>query len=286
MTDTLFSKEFWIRAWEESKKEDAFNVHKGFSTPEFWDRAAATYDTNADEISSRSIDKTLALFERNQMDLNGIKILDIGCGTGLLAVTLAKQGARVTAVDFSSGMITECRKNIPDSLQGSIDLHQIDWNRIDLKKMGWKRRFDLVIAFMSPAVSSLESLTKMMDASASACAMKGWAAKRNHPILDALWKKIMGEPLEDKPLSLMIKYNLLFSMGFFPEIFFDDISWEKNITMEEELLKQLAFFKRLSKRPEKELRTIIRNHLESIVKDGFIVRRQGGKTGTLFWRIS
>ena len=39
-------------------------------------------------------------------DLNGKRVLDIGCGTGLLSVKLAKMGAEVTGIDISTDMLT------------------------------------------------------------------------------------------------------------------------------------------------------------------------------------
>ncbi len=43
-------------------------------------------------------------------DVAGRAVLDLGCGTGRHAVWLAAAGARVTAVDFSEGMLEEARR--------------------------------------------------------------------------------------------------------------------------------------------------------------------------------
>jgi SAM-dependent methyltransferase len=40
----------------------------------------------------------------------GKKVLDIGCGTGLLSVKIAKQGAQVTGIDLSSDMLAVAEK--------------------------------------------------------------------------------------------------------------------------------------------------------------------------------
>ncbi|GKG58379.1 magnesium protoporphyrin IX methyltransferase, chloroplastic, partial [Tanacetum coccineum] len=40
-------------------------------------------------------------------ELKGVTVCDAGCGTGLLAVPLAKEGAVVYASDISSSMVAE-----------------------------------------------------------------------------------------------------------------------------------------------------------------------------------
>lgn len=40
----------------------------------------------------------------------GLRVLDAGCGTGRLALRLAASGARVTACDFSAGMLARLRE--------------------------------------------------------------------------------------------------------------------------------------------------------------------------------
>lgn len=42
----------------------------------------------------------------------GDVVLDIGCGTGSLAIKCVERGARVTGIDISESMLAECRKNL------------------------------------------------------------------------------------------------------------------------------------------------------------------------------
>ena len=46
---------------------------------------------------------------RHLGDVAGLDLADIGCGTGRHAIPLAAAGARVTAVDFSAGMLAKAR---------------------------------------------------------------------------------------------------------------------------------------------------------------------------------
>ncbi len=43
-------------------------------------------------------------------EVNGQRVLDLGCGTGRHSLWLAERGAVVTAVDFSEGMLAEARR--------------------------------------------------------------------------------------------------------------------------------------------------------------------------------
>jgi magnesium-protoporphyrin O-methyltransferase len=54
-------------------------------------------------------------------DLSGKRLLDAGCGTGLLAVEAARRGADVYAVDLSPTLITHARERLPADLPGRIE---------------------------------------------------------------------------------------------------------------------------------------------------------------------
>jgi ubiquinone/menaquinone biosynthesis C-methylase UbiE len=63
-------------------------------------------------------------------------ILDMGCGTGRLAVALAERGHRVTGVDPSAGMMQVAR-NRPGA-------ERVTWIDSDAKSLALDTRFDLI----------------------------------------------------------------------------------------------------------------------------------------------
>jgi magnesium-protoporphyrin O-methyltransferase len=51
-------------------------------------------------------------------DLSGKRVLDAGCGTGLLAVDLARRGAQVVAIDISPTLVQLGKERLPNNLNG------------------------------------------------------------------------------------------------------------------------------------------------------------------------
>ncbi|WPL15842.1 magnesium protoporphyrin IX methyltransferase [Thiorhodovibrio winogradskyi] len=61
------------------------------------------------------------LLEWMPQDLSGCRLLDAGCGTGLLSVAAARRGAEVVAVDLSATLIDLARERVPVDLNsGSV----------------------------------------------------------------------------------------------------------------------------------------------------------------------
>jgi malonyl-CoA O-methyltransferase len=87
-----------------------------------YDRWAAVYDHDANPLQALEGPAVRAVVGA----VRGVAALDLGCGTGRHALWLAAEGADVTAVDFSEGMLAEARRKPGASAVRFLthDLHQ------------------------------------------------------------------------------------------------------------------------------------------------------------------
>ena len=54
-------------------------------------------------------------------DLSGKRLLDAGCGTGLLTIEAAKRGATVVAVDLAATLIEQAQERLPTELANQVE---------------------------------------------------------------------------------------------------------------------------------------------------------------------
>ena len=86
-----------------------------------FDRIAPVYDA-MNRVMTVGLDQRWRRATVRAAVKPGDRVLDAACGTGDLAIIAAKQGARVTGLDFSSEMLVRARRKAPDIewLQGDL----------------------------------------------------------------------------------------------------------------------------------------------------------------------
>ncbi|MCH2163769.1 MAG: magnesium protoporphyrin IX methyltransferase [Marinovum sp.] len=72
------------------------------------------------------------MLERLPEDLTGRRVLDAGCGTGMVTEILAARGANVVAVDISPQLIDIARKRLPAALAPKVSFHAGDMMNMEL----------------------------------------------------------------------------------------------------------------------------------------------------------
>jgi 2-polyprenyl-6-hydroxyphenyl methylase/3-demethylubiquinone-9 3-methyltransferase len=75
----------------------------------FESAAASFWDPHGEFRPLHLLNPVRVRFVSERARLTGASVLDVGCGGGLLAEALAREGARVTAIDLAPGMIEVAR---------------------------------------------------------------------------------------------------------------------------------------------------------------------------------
>jgi magnesium-protoporphyrin O-methyltransferase len=97
-------------------------------------------------------------------DLRGRRLLDAGCGTGMLALEAAKRGAEVTAIDLSPTLVGLARDRLPGNLK--VDFRVGDMLDPALGRFDHVVSMDSLIHYKAgDMVRALELLTKRTGSS-------------------------------------------------------------------------------------------------------------------------
>jgi SAM-dependent methyltransferase len=287
MEDDSRSPEYWIERWNASIAE-GMPSGGGYASSRIWDRMARGYDREDDRNDRKrtELERTVAALANRGFLREGARVLDVGCGTGRTAIAFALQGARVTALDFSDGMLDRLRASVPPDAADLVEPVRADWTDIDLAARGWEASFDLACAFMTPAIATPDSFLKLQRASRRGCVFRGWAGRREDPLLAALWRDLRGEPLPPRGWDITLAFNLLKAMGLHPDIELRNVAWERRQSVADAAPFFVDFFSGLTDDTEEELTNRITDCLQRHAADGHVLRRTEGRTGTMLWKVT
>lgn len=93
------------------------------------------------------------MLSRLPADLTGARILDAGCGTGLMAAELAARGAEVVAVDISPKLIAIAEARLPAALRPRVRFVAGDMTAPDLGRFDHALAMDSLIYYRAPDIA-------------------------------------------------------------------------------------------------------------------------------------
>ena len=218
---------------------------------------AADWDQRAEHRSRREKGSDYAREFLVRMNLADVEsILDIGCGTGNLALPLAKQVRQVHALDFSGEMLRLLRANARAEGVRNMKTYRLawadDWTRLP--------RADIVIC--SRAMDTVDlcgALEKMNDKARLRCylTLHAGGTFMSEDVYRVLRRAVVPRP------NYMYAVNILYQMGIrarvdflrttgglaydSPEQFLEGIRWRLGTLKPPEEKRLLAYFRSLPK---------------------------------------
>lgn len=227
----------------------------------------------------------MGIIQSQNMVFKGCTALDVGCGGGRFSFALEAMGADVTATDFSPEMIRMAigaGQSRSSKVQFSVD----DWHTINLKEKNWHKKFDLVLANMTPAVVSADTFLKLIEAS------RNWVlmvkpTRRVNLVLDEL-NRLVKADRDSKALddTLAYAFDLAWLTGGRPRLEYEDEVWEMELPLEkavEEYTYRIDSMHVLSERDK----ATIREYLESIADHSGNVHETTNTTiAAMYWQVN
>ena len=195
--------------WKEAIKEGPARLSGKLTEQERWDHTASQFRRwmEVDDYPAKLMQKVKLKPEWS--------VLDIGCGTGAVAIPAAKKAAHVTALDISAEMLRILREDTEKQRLSNITYMHRSWDDVEVGKD--IEPHDVVVASRSVGrTSDLRSaLEKLNSAALKYVYITAWGGgERGHNkgVYAAL-----GKPCKDIPEYIYI-YNILHRMGIFANI--------------------------------------------------------------------
>ena len=247
---------------------------------EWWNGSAEKFASK--ELPTIENSMAMRIIEREGMIKKGCSALDVGCGGGRFSFALESLGVAMTATDFSPKMIEQAE--IKKAEKGSkVQFWNDNWHTLSLEEKGWGKKFDLVLAHMTPAIVSAETFLKLSEAS------RNWVimvkpTRRTNSVLDEL-NRLVGAEKDAKTLDETMAYafDLAWLMGFQPKLEYENQLWENDLTLEkaiEEYTLRISSMHELTDENKK----VIRKYLESIAVDGTVHEISHTLIVAMYWQ--
>lgn len=244
-----------------------------------------------EEMMRRSALETIGFLEENGFEIKGSKILDIGCGPGVLSIPLAKLGAEVTSLDISSKSLERVAE-IAEKESLDVETMVCSWWSADIDELGLRNKYDLVIASRTPSINDAETLKRMMACSKNLCYYSSFLNVGENRAHMEILKLVSGEDEPDgmmrnrhhQAYTMFFPFMYLYFSGYQPIVKIDQKERETDVKWEEAAEKAIRFFGH-DKNLDDKAKEQIRDYYRDASEDGMYRSSPSGCHGMMIWDV-
>jgi len=256
------------------------------SLAKVWNRRSDTFvrNTGGEHRQQRASD-LLDLLGLAGFSPAGAKVLDIGCGPGTHTLPLARAGAVVTSLDISKAMLDRVMETArQEGLR--VSTHECSWWDADIDRLGFRGRFDLVIASMTPGVRDRKTFSRMMACSKGYCYYSNFIHKQGDTMLPDIYTRILGEQPRTNAHGPNFTYPLmyLYTQGYRPQVKISRPKRDGIPEWREEAEKTIDFLGS-TRDFSKDTKVKIRDYYRQAAEDGRFASGPGTYIGMMVWKV-
>ncbi len=252
---------------------------------EFWNKRSGNYANNIgkDERRKKSAD-ILEFLEESGFKPEGSRVLDIGCGPGTLSLPLARLGAEVTALDISSGMLDRLKDAVKkESLP--VDIIECSWWTADIDELGFRNKFDLVIASMTPGIRDVDNFDMMMACSKNLCYYSNFLRRVEDKAYRDIRSSILGESSGNNMNGIIFPFMYLYLSDYKPSLRINHSEWKEELNWKEAAEQAIGFIGRGRDFDDNTKEKII-DYYQNASPDGIYSSESDVYTGMMVWEVN
>jgi SAM-dependent methyltransferase len=153
----------------------------------YWREEARSFPRPSQEEELAKSRRIITSVKGMGVALAGTKILEIGCGSGLITIPLAREALQVTALDLSREMLDLLAEEMVKAETTNIELRCCSWQAVEPSlEEALQKSCDSVWAVRSTAITNPEDLTRMELCSKAWCVFAGADAIRRVPMMEGI----------------------------------------------------------------------------------------------------
>ncbi|WP_292518374.1 class I SAM-dependent methyltransferase [Methanoculleus sp.] len=268
----------WNELWKVIYMSSPERVEKGRDPAAHWDRRAAAYQrVTRDERAAT--EQELGILDIRPEET----VLDMGAGTGRLAVPIARTAAHVTALDPSEGMLAVLRERMASAGRTNYSTVTMRWEDAVIGRD--VEPHDVVIAAFSIGFYDLAAALEKLDAAARRAVYLFWhAGEWRGPGEMALYRAVFGEEAaagKGYP-DYIYPVNILHDAGIYPNVRIYHAAWDAVYDSPKEAARAWAAMHN----PEMEDLSVVRDHFARVLREdeaGKFVERTIRPTAAVWW---
>jgi len=199
------------------------SFHRQDKINAFWEHMALYYPLPFEDKTFADTCRVISLVKSKGVEICEASVLDVGCGTGIYTLPLAREAAMVIGLDDSETMISRMKEAMASEDIRNVKPVKASWKNIDISAQGFEKAFDIVWVSMSPAIQTMQDFERMEKCARKWCVYIGWGRKRKNALMEEIFglHGIQYGP----PPGAAAAHDILTHLGKNPSLDYFETSW-------------------------------------------------------------